>query len=260
MRRVVLAGVGVLALGVLAHETSGQGHVSGRLVTPDGTAVSECLIQRDLRLGFWFGGGFDDLGYMTGTDGRFRLPVARGVNRLTFDCASRGEAEGSTVVWRHLEPDMTVVLSGSSVTGQSLASGSPETERIRAAPRQRIEETDEFGLVASITRSADGSVTVQIDRVDMLGGAEAEAAAAAQADEVSNDYYLVNDNPQLRSYTVPPTAVIWGSIRLQGTPDVARVSFADWVEFVTGEESDDTLFHLDVEDGLVVAVEEQYRP
>lgn len=68
-----------------------------------------------MRLGFWFGGGFDDLGYMTGTDGRFRLPVARGFNRLSFNCDSRGDAQGRAVVWRHLEPDVKAVLPDSWV-------------------------------------------------------------------------------------------------------------------------------------------------
>lgn len=110
MKRHVLAAVVVVTVLLLGYETSGQGRVSGRLLATDGEGVSDCLVQDDMRLGFWFSGGFDSLGYMTGTDGRFSLPVGRGLNRLTFDCPGEGPAARTTVVvWRHYEPEVRVV-------------------------------------------------------------------------------------------------------------------------------------------------------
>lgn len=95
----------------------------------------------------------------------------------------------------------------------------------------------------------------------MLGGAEAEAAAASRGTDVTNDYFLVNDNPRLRTYRISPDAVVWGSIKLHRTVEASRMRLDDLVAFVTSAPEDDlTLFHLDVQGGIVVGIEEQYRP
>ena len=136
----------------------------------------------------------------------------------------------------------------------------PVAPGIKAPPSTRLTGTDEFGRLVAVRGTADG-LEVDVDRVDMLGGAEAEAAAAARGQDVSNDYFLVNDNPRLRTYRVSPEAVVWGSIMLHRTVEAARVPLHDLLAFVRAAPEDDlTLFHLDVEDGVVVGVEEQYRP
>lgn len=142
-------------------------------------------------------------------------------------------------------------------SASAVASPSASPAAIKAGPEERIAETDEFGYVV---RATTDPVEVDVDRVDMLSGAEAEAAAAAHGDEVSNDYYLVNDSPRLRRYRVSPDTVVWGSIGLTGTPDHSRVSLGRWVDFVRTQPGRQTLFHFDLEAGQVVAIEEQYRP
>ena len=127
-----------------------------------------------------------------------------------------------------------------------------------APPAAHIAETDDFGLVRVVRRSP--TVVVEVDRVDMLGGQAAERAAAADGTEVSNDYYLVNDNAQRRAYEVSDDAQVWGSIRMEQDVDGARVPISDWLAFVDRSDSAGTLFHLDLEGGVVVGVEEQYRP
>lgn len=136
----------------------------------------------------------------------------------------------------------------------------PVAPGIQAPPSTRLTGTDEFGRLVTVRRTADG-LEVDVDRVDMLGGAEARAEAQARGQDFSNDYFLVNDNPRLRTYRVSPDVRVWGSIVLRRTPDVARVPLDDLLAFVQAAPDDDlTLFHLDVEDGLVVGIEEQYRP
>lgn len=127
-----------------------------------------------------------------------------------------------------------------------------------APPAAHLAQTDDFGLVRVVRRSP--TVVVEVDRVDMLGGEAAERAAAADGTDVSNDYYLVNDDPRRRRYEVRADAQMWGSIRMTRRVDGARVSVSDWLAFVGRPDSDGTLFHLDLDAGVVVGVEEQYRP
>lgn len=86
MKRVVLLGSVLVLLGGTAYGTSGQGRVDGTLLDGQGQPLSDCQVDRDLRLGVGFG-GFDGLAYATGRGGVFALPVNRGFNRLTFACS-----------------------------------------------------------------------------------------------------------------------------------------------------------------------------
>lgn len=79
---LVLAGLLVAA----AWATSGQQQVRGRLAKATGGALTDCEIQREGRLGFVTGGGFDSIGTTTDKDGRFSLSMARGLNTLLFRC------------------------------------------------------------------------------------------------------------------------------------------------------------------------------
>jgi pyruvate/2-oxoglutarate dehydrogenase complex dihydrolipoamide acyltransferase (E2) component len=66
------------------------------------------------------------------------------------------------------------------------------------------------GIIKSIDSASGGGYQIVIDYVQVLGGAEANAAAAAHGDEtpVPNDYYVVNDNPKLRTFPVSATCAV----------------------------------------------------
>jgi hypothetical protein len=130
---------------------------------------------------------------------------------------------------------------------------------IKAPPATRLAETDEFGLVRGI-RQQHGALLFDVDRVNMLSGDEATAAATAQGEDVSNDYFLVNASARVRHYELSPSAVVWGSLGLTGSVDATRVSVDAWSRFVERQPGRETLFHFDVEHGVVVGIEEQYRP
>jgi hypothetical protein len=135
----------------------------------------------------------------------------------------------------------------------------PVAAGIKAPPPQNSAETDEFGVITAIRDN--GRTEIEVDRVDMLGGAEAEAAAAADGTDVSNDYYLRNDNPATRTYQLSPSVRIWGDISFGHEPGGVRIDLDELRTFLSSSElAKTTLFHLDVEDGLVVGIEEQYRP
>ena len=78
---------------------------------------------------------------------------------------------------------------------------------------------------------------------------------------MSNDYYLVDDHPTLRRYRISHQAVVWGSLGLGRTVEPQQVPLEHLLTFLrTDPDRSSTLFHLEVEDGVVVGVEEQYRP
>lgn len=109
MKRAVLLFSVLVVLGGIAYGTSGQGRVDGTLVDEQGSPLSDCQVDRDLRIGIGFG-GFDSLAYATASGGAFSLPVNRGYNRLTFTCAGGPSGSASTIVWRGRDPEVTVVL------------------------------------------------------------------------------------------------------------------------------------------------------
>ena len=93
---------------------------------------------------------------------------------------------------------------------QSAATPDPSLQdSIKAPSPIRISRIDEFSLLTVV--SADTVIAVDLDRVDMLGGTEAEVAARASGDDPYSDDYLVNDNPKLRGYSISPVAVVWAA-------------------------------------------------
>ena len=86
MRRLVVIVVSTALLVAAAWAPSGQQQVSRRLLRVTGDALTGCSILRDGRIGFGLSGGFDSLGCTTGPEGRFRPPLANGLNTLLFRC------------------------------------------------------------------------------------------------------------------------------------------------------------------------------
>lgn len=156
-------------------------------------------------------------------------------------------------------PSPTAATTFPSPSPSPSASSAAVAKGIKAPPPVRLAETDEFGRITDI--ASDGT-TLRVERVDMLSGQEAEEAAAAGNADVSNDYYL-RERPEFwTQYTLDPNVVVWGSIRMEGSVEPVRVDLARLIKFVDQDNTYDlqTLFHLDVEDGRVIGIEEQYRP
>jgi hypothetical protein len=142
---------------------------------------------------------------------------------------------------------------------------------LKAPDAQRLDRTDEFGAVTSFVRLADGTLRVQVNRVDWLSGQDAQVAAEADGTD-AGDYYVVDDNPRTRPYDISPTAEVFGSISLTGVPDLSARTLDDLIRFLregsaaamAGQNVEQqlrgTYFHLQIDEGVVVGVEEQYRP
>ena len=99
----------------------------------------------------------------------------------------------------------------------------------------------------------DGAVASEVtfDLACYYTGDAAVEEAAARGDEVNNDFYVVNDNPQLRTVTVGADA----------TASCVEVgSAAGTADCALGDVSGDWAVWLRVQDGEVDRVVEQYAP
>jgi hypothetical protein len=107
------------------------------------------------------------------------------------------------------------------------------------------------------------------DLAYFLTGEEANEASAEHGGEVPvpNDYYIVNDNPRLRTLPVAPDVEIWvidwGTCcepvrgEIQPFVDAFETRHHRWDAMYQGAESQ---YWVTVEDGRVVKIEEQYLP
>lgn len=152
-----------------------------------------------------------------------------------------------------------IILVGTGCADESgLSARSTSSNGIRAAPTVKLAETDEFGLVVRVMEGP-GSVAIDVDRVDMLSGEEGERAAAADGADYSNDYYLVNKSPRTRHYVLGPGPELW-QVDVAHADQPKLLTLSEWVAYLKTALGRAALFHLDVEQGVVVAIEEQYRP
>lgn len=145
--------------------------------------------------------------------------------------------------------------------GAADSGASDDDERdgvVKAPPTVRLRETDEFGIVVEAERR-DGAVRVTVDRVDSLGGEEAERAAAADGRDVSNDHYEVNDNPKTRQYVLATDVEIW-QVKTSRQVTTEPMMLDDWLAYVSEDRDYPPLFHFDIEDDRVIGIEEQYFP
>lgn len=157
--------------------------------------------------------------------------------------------------------------TGTSATGPTSATGATETTSPSVAPE--LEDGRHFGFIDSVDPAAR---TMVFDLAYWLTGEEAIEAAEDHGDEVPppNDYYIVNDNPRLRTLTIAPDIKIvlldWDRCCDEIVePDLAL--FGDVISrgaFVTIDDQlyygTDGAYWLTVDGGVVEKIEEQYRP
>lgn len=124
-----------------------------------------------------------------------------------------------------------------------------------------------FCFITAVRRDGD-STLLTADFAQLLTGAKAAAAAAAAGDESPppNDYYIVNDNPRLRTFPVDVTMNVRMTSSSEGTrPEGYVVPFMRWYEQFS-DTSDDAPpirglpYWITIDDGTVVQIEEQYTP
>ena len=152
----------------------------------------------------------------------------------------------------------------------------PETTTTTEALPEGVRE---FAYVVATETSDDGSVVVTADYAQFLTGDEAIQAAIedgfiVEGETVPNDYYIVNENPQLRELTLDPNAPIVLNACFIAGECVAqvRVTIEQWMVLQAGDMPDGlgegfqwygegTLpYWLILEEETIVGIEEQYLP
>jgi hypothetical protein len=154
-------------------------------------------------------------------------------------------------------PDSTPSMTASPSEPPASASESPSS-----APA--LEDGRYFVFVKKL-HGTPPDATMTFDLAYLLTGDAANQAAADHGDEtpVPNDYYIVNDNPRLRTMPVSPTVQI-DPIDWTNCCEPTSVPYADWAASLT-HPTDALLgtqvpYWITVTDGQIVTIEEQYLP
>jgi len=170
---------------------------------------------------------------------------------------------------------------GGSTTPTDEASGDVSTTATSAAPPTAPPATSSPSLVcpdpfagnspANFVASAGQYVamlvamsaadrTLSFDVVQWLVGPDADAAYQAETgatEEVPNDYFIVNDSPQVRTAAVAPTA----DVRvLDGAGSSAADTVATSFDELAATSVEGSPFWLTVDGGVVVGICQQYVP
>jgi hypothetical protein len=160
-------------------------------------------------------------------------------------------------------PEGTTAASSSSPT-TTLAT----SETIPSTPQPELEDGRHFGYIKSVD-FAPSRAMLTFDLAYLLTGEEAnrEAAKRGYPTPVDNDYFIVNDNPKLR--TLPLADDV--ELRLLDWKRCCDTLFSgDLRRFAASFERTKypagnykgkfSAYELTVEDGLVVEIDEHYLP
>jgi hypothetical protein len=181
-------------------------------------------------------------------------------------CADDGTVAGPSAP----SGSASITVSPTDSTGPGpTETGSPEPSESAGpsgTPAPVLEDGRHFGFIRSVDVAAQ---TMRFDLAYFLQGEEANQAAAEHGDEVPvpNDYYIVNDNPRLRTLAIARDAEVW-VIDWTDCCDLVQGETQPFVDaFATKHHAWDALYQgseapywLTVEGGVVVKIEVQYLP
>lgn len=166
-------------------------------------------------------------------------------------------------------PTATSTSSPGAPTGEPTQEPTQQPSAV-AAPTAPVDEPwawpgSDFALLvgAELTPSGDASLT--FDRAQWLTG-EAYDAWVAEHGPPENDYVIVNENPRLRTVTVPADALFVGSIVIveggdAGPTVVTAEEFVDGANRYADTRIPIWLFHATTDlDSAVTGVQEQFVP
>ncbi len=174
--------------------------------------------------------------------------------------------------------------SSSSATGGATSVSTPtssptaptsesESSTPSAPASPVIEDGKNFAFVKKVDTSSNPA-TITYDLAYLLTGDAAEQAAKDHGDEVPppNDYYIVNDNPRLRTVELPTTARIelfdWNNC----CDDTFKASVDEFAQAINAGNHQTTVgdghllngrlspYWLYARDGRIVRIEEQFLP
>jgi hypothetical protein len=152
-----------------------------------------------------------------------------------------------------------------SATSQPSPSASASSSPSVSPRPDVIEDGRHFVYVTDAARVGDGGATVTFDLAYFLTGERGAQAAAEHGDEFVNDFYIVNDNPRLR--TLPLAA----NVRVRyipigsGTTELQPGNVDAWLESIletnpTDYGGRDVPWWFTVKGGAVTRIAQQYLP
>lgn len=145
--------------------------------------------------------------------------------------------------------DTTTPTIASTVTTEPAALGDSDD-----TGKSELEDGRHFGYWDTF-EIGDTIAFGEFDLAYFLTGAEAEQAAAERGDEVNNDYYIVNDNPKLRTLIARGDTEVL-VLASQGSPDQVASNVADFAV----DRHENAGFWVTIDAGIVTKIEEQYQP
>lgn len=155
-------------------------------------------------------------------------------------------------------PSQTPGPSGSS---EPSASVTPEPS-VSESPA--LEDGHHFVYVKNASRRANGSTRVRFDLAYFFTGAKAEAAAADHGDEVVDGYYIVNDNPRVRTLPLADEVEV-EYVPMSNCCELQQGNVDAWLEAVLATNPTDYAgtnvpWWFTVEGGEITRIEQQYLP
>ncbi len=139
-----------------------------------------------------------------------------------------------------------------------------ETQEPSGSPAASLEDGRHFVYVESASRLENGRTSVRFDLAYFYQGERAEREAAERGDEVVSGYYIVNDNPRLR------TLFLADEVEVEYIPatqccELQPGDIDAWVEAVletnpTDYAGTNAPWWFTVEGGEITRIEQQYLP
>ena len=144
--------------------------------------------------------------------------------------------------------------TGTTTGGPSVTEPTGDTGDSDETGKSELEDGRHYGFWSTF-EIGDTVAFGEFDLAYFLIGADAEAAAAERGDEVNNDYYVVNDNPRLRTLIAKGDTEVLVLTNV-GAPDLAPTNVADFAV----DRHPTSGFWVTITDGIVTKIEEQFVP
>jgi hypothetical protein len=155
--------------------------------------------------------------------------------------------------------------SGTPTPSPSESPEPSETPEPSGSESPILEDGRHFVYVKRASTSDDGETRVRFDLAYFLTGEEGEEAAADHDDEFANGYYIVNDNPRLRTLPLADEVEV-GYIPASQCCDLQPWVIDDWLEAIglSTNPSDypgkNVPWWFTVAGGEILRIEQQYLP
>jgi hypothetical protein len=161
-------------------------------------------------------------------------------------------------------PSSTTTPSPTDEPSSTTEPSEAETPEPSESESPIIEDGHHFVFVKRALYPPDGSPRVRFDLAYFLTGAQGEQAAADHGDEFVNGYYIVNDNPRLR--TLP----LADEVEVEYVPasqccELQPGDIDAWLESINETNQTDYAgkgvpWWFTVEGGEITRIEQQYLP